>query len=494
MADLKHRTIVLVGVVVFACVLQACADVSYIPARDYFSTLTAEIDKARSSIVAAVYLFALYPARAQARTTRLAASLVAAQKRGCAVRIILDKGESSSGVSEDGVNANNRMAFEFLRSQGIDIGFADVPAVMHAKAIVIDSATVIIGSSNWSEAAFEKNTETNALIRSQEFARAALAELGKIKAIAMHDSDTMAARAPVAFMTDTTLLRKMVSGCSEGLFDMYLYLLCLGYLCPADSMQDMDYKPVIHYLGLDSMLPVESRKLINQYLETLQNGFGLIRRTTHYGRDADIRLVPMPGDYVSVPSGYFTWGWNRELDLSGKVMELVSLYYSSSSPDRPAWSHGLRSIQKQFGFSQPFIFKGTEELRRKNLLAVEHFPYSKEGGDLRRRPDVSVPLPLYDPAVLVAKWAGLETKYGKEITDRARKYAGIVLADCDPAAVEKLIGLEKQYGTDKMEQAAKIISAKDVENPARTLEYFIGIVKKPEDEKSQKSGMLNGKE
>jgi hypothetical protein len=471
------------GIFLCVCVLQANAFDSesiYIPARDCFSTLTAEIDKARSSISAAVYLFALYPSRSQAKTTQLAASLVAAKKRGCAVRIMLDKGEASSGVSEDGVNANNRMAFEFLRSQGIDVGFADVPAVMHAKAIVIDSSIVIFGSSNWSEAAFEKNIETNGLICSRQFALAALAEIGKIKAIAVQDSDSTAARVPLGFMTDTTLLGSMVSGCSEGLFDMYMYLLRLGYQCPADSMLDMDYKPVIHYLGLDSMLPVKSRGLINRYLETLQNGFGLIRFTTHYGKNADIRLVPIPGDYVAVASGYFRWGWNRELDFSGKVMELFSLYFSSISPQRPKWSLGVRSIQKQYGFSQPFIFKGTEELRRKNLLAVEHFPFSKKGKDLRRQPDVYVPLPLYDPAVLATKWAELETKYGKEITDRARKYAGIVLADCDPVAVEKLIGLEKHYGADKMEQAAKIIMAKDVENPARTLEYFIGIVKKPE--------------
>jgi PLD-like domain len=479
----RLRTIATQSIFLFVCVLQANAftlpAVQYIPARDYFSTLTAIIDSARSSIIAAVYLFALYPTRSQAKTTQLAGSLVAAQKRGCAVRIMLDKGESSSGVSEDGVNANNRMACEFLRSQGMDIGFADVPAVMHAKAIVIDSSTVIIGSSNWSEAAFEKNTETNALIRSQEFALAALAELGKIKTIAMQDTDTMAARVPLAFMTDTTILARMVSSCSEGLFDMYMYLLRLGYLCPAESALVLDYKPVIHYMAMDSMSPTQSRGLINRYLETLQNGFGLVKFTTHYGRDADIRLVPLPGDNVSVGSSYFRWEWNRELDLSGKVMELFSLYLSSISPQRPKWSLALRSIQKQYGFSQPFIFKGTEELRRKNLLAVEHFPFPKKG-EGSRQPDVYTPLPLYDPAALAAKWAELETRYGKEITDRARKYAGIVFMDCDPVAVEKLIGLEKLYGIDKMEQAAKIISAKNVENPTRTLEYFIGIVKKKE--------------
>jgi hypothetical protein len=272
----------------------------------------------------------------------------------------------------------------------------------------------------------------------------------------------------------------MVSSRNERMFDMYMYLLCFGYLRPPDSMLVLDYKPVIHYLGLDSMLPRESRGLINQYLQALQNGFGLIKSTTHYGRDADIRLVPVPGDYVAVPSGYFKWGWNRELDFPGKAMELFSLYFSSISADRPTWSLGVRTIQKQYGFSQPFIWSGTEALRRKNLLAVEHFPFPMDGEDLRRRPNVYLPLPLYDPAALAAKWKGLEAKYGKDKTDRARKYTGLVFMDCDPVAVERLIVLEKQYGPDKMEQAAKVIMAKGVENPERTLEYFIGIVRKKE--------------
>jgi len=45
---------------------------------------------------------------------------------------------------------------------------------------------------------------------------------------------------------------------------------------------------------------------------------------------------------------------------------------------------------------------------------------------VQRHPNVYMPLPLYDPAALAAKWAGLEKKYGKEKTDRARGYAGLV--------------------------------------------------------------------
>jgi hypothetical protein len=87
------------------------ADVEYLGTSDYFAALTTEIDKAKTSVVAAVYMFTLFPERPQALTTHLAASLVAAKKRGCSVRIILDNGGNDGELDPDGVNANNRMAY-----------------------------------------------------------------------------------------------------------------------------------------------------------------------------------------------------------------------------------------------------------------------------------------------------------------------------------------------------------------------------------------------
>jgi hypothetical protein len=474
------------GIFLLFCFLQADAfeagsnsTATYVSSRDYFSTLVTRIDSARSSIIAVVYLFSLYSGRSDAQTTKVANALANARKRGVAVRVILNRNDPLQPADESELNASNRAAYEYLKAHDINVCFGDVPGPLHAKAMIIDSSIVLLGSTNWSDAAFNKNTEANALIQSREFARAALAELGAIRAIVMQDNDTTAARVPVKFLTDTTLLSRMVFTCNDRLFDIYVYLLRLGYLHPADSMLALDYKPLVHYLGMDSLLPRDSRGGINSCLDALQNQYGLIKSTPHYGRDADIRLVPVPGDYVAVPSGYFKWGWNRELDFSGKVMEILSLYFSSMSPDRPKWSLGLRSLQKRFGFSQPFIYKGTEELRRKNLLIVENFPTPNDDYD-NRQPSVYMPLPLYDPAALAATWKSLEAKYGKEQTDRARKYAGIVLKDCDADAVQELIELEKQFGRDRIEQAAKIIMAKNVENPERTLEYFIGIVRKRE--------------
>jgi hypothetical protein len=470
----------------FLCFLQAfpfqAADSSrrgsnavYIPARDYFSILTAEISKARSSVFAAVYLFALYPSRSEAQTTQLADALVAAQKRGVTVRVVLDKGETSDAGE---VNANNRMAYEYLRAHGIDAYFADVPAVMHAKAVILDSETVIMGSANWSEAAFQKNTEAGGLTRSKEYALAALAELGKIPALALPEQDTTAVRVPVKFLTENGFLDRIVSSKDDRAFDFYLYLLSHSCASP-ETLLVINYDTLGKTLGMDSIKPLARTQMIYQASRRLRDKYKLIEDYKQSLPDIKVRIKALPGETIALPQEYFTWGRDRLLAFPAKVMEMLSLYYSSISGIRPKWSLAVRTIAQQHGFDKNFVSRGTTALRQKNLIDVEYFEWPLEGED-PRHPNVYMPLPLYDPAALAAKWQKLETKYGKEKTDRARRCAEIVFKDCDPIAVEKLIGLEEKYGIDKMEKASKIISALRADNPHRCLEYYFGVLRKLE--------------
>jgi len=290
-----------------ASILPYPADAVYIPQRNYFSTLTSEINKARSSIVAAVYLFALYPSRSQAQTTQLAEALIAAKKRGVSVRIALDKGESSSDTVEDNVNADNHMAYEYLKVHGIDAFFADVPGVMHAKAVVIDSATVILGSTNWSEAAFSKNTEINAMIRSREMAAKMLDDLAKIPAAIVQDHDTTAARLPIPFLKDSTYLGKMVTNRDERTFDIYLYLLKRAY-ARSETTMVINYDTLAHSLGIDTTKPATYRQMIYQIFGKLRDKYKLIEYYSQSLPGVKFRISALPGESLPIPAGYFTWG------------------------------------------------------------------------------------------------------------------------------------------------------------------------------------------
>jgi hypothetical protein len=457
------------------------ADVEYLGTSDYFATLKTEIDKAQTSIVAAVYMFTLFPERQDALTTHLAGALVAAKKRGCAVRIILDNGGNDGALDPSGVNANNRMAYQYLSSLGLDMCFADVPTstVMHGKTIVIDSSVVFVGSQNWSEAAFSKNIEMGVVVRSAEVAKKALSDIARIPTMVVTARDsTVAARLPVRFLTDTTLFGRMVSESREAVFDVYLYCLKCSYNQP-DSSFVLHYDSLIHYLGKDSTDVERTRSLINIHLKILQDTFKLITRTLHPHKDADVRVMPLAGDGLEIPAVYFTWGWNRQLDLSGKVMEMLSLYYSSTSHTRPKWSLTEKTIAAWNGIGKFTVSAGVGMLRHKNLIDVGYSEYKGRSED-ERHPNIYLPLPFYDPAGLAVKLAGLEKKYGKEKTDRARRYAELVFRDCDAAAVETIIENENKFGIDKMEKAAKVIAAMIAHNPHRSLDYFLGIVRTPD--------------
>ena len=359
--------------------------------------------------------------------------------------------------------------------------FADVPTstVMHGKIIVIDSSVVFVGSQNWSEAAFSKNIEMGVVVRSAEVAKKALIDIARIPTMVVTGRDTtMAARLPVRFLTDTALWGRMVSGKQEAVFDIYLYCLKCSY-CQPESSFVLHYDSLIRYLGVDSADVIRSRSLINIHLKILQDTFKLITRTLHVDKDADVRIMPLAGDCVEIPAPYFKWGWNRHLDFPGKVMEMLSLYYSSTSHTRPKWSLTVKTIAAWNGIGKFTVSAGIGQLRHKNLIDVGYSEYKGRSED-ERHPNIYLPLAFYDPAVLAMKLALLEKKYGKEKTDRARGYAELVFKDCDAAAVETIIENENRFGIDKMAKAAKVIAAMVTHNPHRSLDYFLGIVRTPD--------------
>ena len=465
------------------------AQARYIPSRDYGPTLIAEINKARASVSVYLYLFALYPNRSESQTMRIASALAAAKNRGVRVEVVLDKGAFSGGDPVETLQADNREAYEFLRAQGIDVFFDDTSATLHAKAVVIDSLTVIVGSANWSEAALGSNVEASVLVRSRSAALALLAELGRVPRKRLPPQDTVAALIPLVFLTDTTLLGRMVSLGDERSFDTYLFLLRFAVLegglrsepstvnCqPSTSFIALDYDTLARYLGIDSMTPVDFRRQINKTLDKLQNRYGLATVSTHYGKPAHVRLVDMPGPTVAVPSAYWAFGgWQKRLAFAGKVMEILNVHYSDISAMRPRWSASEPTLALRHGVSIWFLQQGIVELRRANLLdvAYDSLPEKPDG---TRRPSIYTPLPFYDPLLLEKKWAELDTTYGTEKTNRARQWAALVFKDCDWRAVEQFIALENRYGLEKVEKAASIISKKAVDNPNRTVGYFVGIV------------------
>jgi len=85
---------------------------------------------------------------------------VAAHKRGVTVQVILDKSQRTEKYSEA----------DFLVNVGIPVHIDAKHAIAHNKVMVIDGATVITGSFNFTKAAEENNAENLLVIRSPELA------------------------------------------------------------------------------------------------------------------------------------------------------------------------------------------------------------------------------------------------------------------------------------------------------------------------------------
>jgi hypothetical protein len=406
----------------FAPCFSDTTSVQYIPARDYFQTVSAEINSARHSIHAILYLFSLYPNSPQSGVMRLANALVTAHNRGCDVHVVLDKGDFSAKHGDLAEPGDNRNAYEYLTARGIPTGFADVSAIVHAKAIVVDSETVIFGSANWSESALSRNLETNGLVRDRHFAQALLREFGTVAVITLPTRDSGAVALPMTFFAPDTqrIAARMVRSNDERAYDLYLYFRHIAAslsasdssFIPQPSSFLLNYDSCAAQLGILSMGNVAYRRQINKVLDKLQDRYGLVSAARVYGKDAQVRFtgahIDTAQETVSVPAAYWDFGWARRLGFPAKVMYVLGRYYSSVSLSRPKWTMAATTIAARHGLTRWFVETGTISLRRANLLDVD---YDEQNPDGPRHSNGYTPLPLYDPAQLEARWTALEIRY-----------------------------------------------------------------------------------
>jgi phosphatidylserine/phosphatidylglycerophosphate/cardiolipin synthase-like enzyme len=150
---------------VFTCLAPGCQAqdisqpaISLPPIQVFFSpkggcteTVVRELSAAKTSVLVQAYSFT---------STPIAKALLAAHKRGVNVEVILDKSQRTEKYSEA----------DFLVNVGIAIRIDAAHQIAHNKIMVIDGATVITGSFNFTKNAEENNAENLLVIRSPELA------------------------------------------------------------------------------------------------------------------------------------------------------------------------------------------------------------------------------------------------------------------------------------------------------------------------------------
>jgi len=126
----------------------APATASLVCDRDFLPAALSLIEEAETAVNVAQ--FSLYPGSS---TGALRDALIDAAERGVTVRVLLD----------DEVEQNGPAA-EALVAGGVDARLDRVDTTMHAKVVAADDAA-IVGSTNGSDSAIERNRECNLLLR-----------------------------------------------------------------------------------------------------------------------------------------------------------------------------------------------------------------------------------------------------------------------------------------------------------------------------------------
>ncbi|MBL7131129.1 MAG: hypothetical protein ISS45_06985, partial [Candidatus Omnitrophica bacterium] len=139
------------------------ADVKPICNRKYFSQVRSLISEAEQSIYVVLYLARYYQKYTDSSSNRLIKELISAAQRGVDVRVILEQSDWNEKNTEE-----NKATAKILSEGGVKVWLDDFKKTSHNKLIIIDGRYVVIGSTNWSYYALDKNNESSVLIDSPE--------------------------------------------------------------------------------------------------------------------------------------------------------------------------------------------------------------------------------------------------------------------------------------------------------------------------------------
>ncbi len=155
---------------------QAVQNVIILSNRDYFPEVHQLFQEAEKSIKVMMYSASHYtekpefagdiehvPGTHWSNTNVLLDDLVAAKQRGVEVLIILDDSSWNRSNAE-----KNKKFGRLLADGGVTVYMDDPEVSTHTKLILLDDDLTVVGSTNWSYYALDKNNETSVLIESSE--------------------------------------------------------------------------------------------------------------------------------------------------------------------------------------------------------------------------------------------------------------------------------------------------------------------------------------
>jgi len=181
--------------------------------------------------------------------------------------------------------------------------------------------------------------------------------------------------------------------------------------------------------------------------------------------------------YCSIPSEYWSYGWNKILSLPEKYCYLINLSEGGGARGR-FWSAYIIGLSKEYNISENTLSRGMNGLRKLNIIDMEYSSYSLEEGVIKRDPIRFRVIGLYSPQLLNEEKDKLTKAYGTERFKKAEGYAEIVYKGNDIQVIEDIIKKTQEYGSDQVDRAFRIVSERSAANPTKSYKYVVGILQK----------------
>ena len=140
-------------------------DVQVITDRQYFGVVRKCFREAKSSIKMMMFEASYYEKYSDSPSNLLIKELISAKKRGLDVKVILEQREGTERAT-----LRNIKTGALLAKSGIEVVYDPLNITTHTKLLIIDGVISIVGSTNWTYNALDKNHEVSVLIRSPEVA------------------------------------------------------------------------------------------------------------------------------------------------------------------------------------------------------------------------------------------------------------------------------------------------------------------------------------
>ncbi len=432
----------------------------------YFPTTLRTIQQAKESILAAMYLINVAPALEDGNPASiLLESLISAKKRGLTVKVILDDSQFS-------INYN---AYKRLKQSGVDVSFDTPQKVLHAKGIVIDSKTCILGSFNWTRASLEDNYEFAALIEGPSQAKELLDYISKIglsPGTPIQPENPQGPKFPVSLLISSPepLLFKLFTDQSEKALDLYLYLLKKAQTQNSSQIQ-INYEEFAKALGYTE----NYYRNVIQPLRKLIGKFGLIQRN-FLSKELTLKYIPSR-NYITIPDAYWDYGFYHKLSFAAKYMYLISLNEAQESGRNPYWFRSNKDLTRIYHISGAPITHAIDELEQENILEVYRQRPDESGGFLNRLANRYRLNPLQSPGQFAQALNALSSKYGADLTAKAHELSGQLNEPNDLEKIQTYIELINTYGYEKVREVNSKVASYHRESGFRGLSQVILLLK-----------------